>query len=115
MHLFHLIPLLADAASQAADTVRQHKSNALAYAIKKATPEGKMTMSALLVLSLFSWTIIITKARQLSIARKWAKKFFAAYEPRRAIRWKSSARRRISRARRPTIFTFAAPMNWITI
>ena len=55
-------------------------ANALEFAIKKATPEGKMTMSALLVLSLFSWTIIITKARQLAIARKWAKKFFAAYE-----------------------------------
>ena len=40
-------------------------------------------MSALLVLSLFSWTIIITKARQLGIARKWAKKFFAAYEATR--------------------------------
>jgi biopolymer transport protein ExbB/TolQ len=42
-----------------------------------------MTMSALLVLSLFSWTIIITKGRQLLIARKWAKKFFAAYESTR--------------------------------
>jgi biopolymer transport protein ExbB/TolQ len=36
-------------------------------------------MTALLLLSLFSWTIIITKARQLYIARKWAKRFFAAY------------------------------------
>jgi biopolymer transport protein ExbB/TolQ len=35
------------------------------------------------VLSLFSWTIIITKARQLAIARKWAKRFFTAYEATR--------------------------------
>jgi biopolymer transport protein TolQ len=55
----------------------------LEFAIQKATPEGKATMSALLVLSLFSWTIIITKARQLAIARKWARKFFAAYESTR--------------------------------
>ncbi|MGD0815042.1 MAG: MotA/TolQ/ExbB proton channel family protein [Verrucomicrobiota bacterium] len=58
-------------------------ASALEFAIKKATPEGKITMSALLVLSLFSWTIIITKARQLAIARKWSKKFFAAYEATR--------------------------------
>jgi biopolymer transport protein TolQ len=69
MLLFHISPFLA--------------TNALEFAIKKATPEGKATMSALLVLSLFSWTIIITKARQLAIARKWAKKFFAAYESTR--------------------------------
>jgi biopolymer transport protein ExbB/TolQ len=66
---FHLSPILA--------------ANALEFAIRKATPEGKITMSALLVLSLFSWTIIITKARQLAIARKWARKFFAAYEATR--------------------------------
>jgi biopolymer transport protein TolQ len=58
-------------------------SNALQFAIKMATPEGKATMSALLVLSLFSWTIIITKARQLYIAKKWAKKFFTAYNATR--------------------------------
>ncbi|HUD84558.1 MAG TPA: MotA/TolQ/ExbB proton channel family protein [Candidatus Saccharimonadales bacterium] len=62
---FHLTPLLA--------------TSALSFAIKKATPEGKATMSALLILSLFSWTIIITKARQLMIARKATKKFLAAY------------------------------------
>lgn len=53
--------------------------SALSFAIKRATPEGKTTMSALLILSLFSWTIIITKARQLWIAKKAAKKFFATY------------------------------------
>jgi biopolymer transport protein ExbB/TolQ len=66
---FHVHPVLA--------------SSALQFAINKATPEGKITMSALLVLSLFSWTIIITKARQLAIARKWARKFFAAYNSTR--------------------------------
>jgi biopolymer transport protein TolQ len=69
MHPFHVSPILA--------------VNAMKFAIEKATPEGKTTMSALLLLSLFSWTIIITKARQLAIARKWAKKFFAAYESTR--------------------------------
>src|ERR1700691_5854593 len=66
---FHVIPVLA--------------TSALSFAIKKATPEGKTTMSALLILSLFSWTIIITKARQLMIARKAAKKFMAAYSSTR--------------------------------
>lgn len=54
-------------------------SGALTFAFEKATTEGKITIGVLLVLSLFSWTIIITKLRQLLIARKWAKKFFAAY------------------------------------
>ena len=54
-------------------------ANAFQFAIEKATPEGKATIGALLILSLFSWTIIITKFRQLHIARKAAKKFFAAY------------------------------------
>jgi biopolymer transport protein TolQ len=58
-------------------------ANALQFAIQKATPEGKTTMSALLILSLFSWTIIITKARQLYIARNLGKKFFAAYNETR--------------------------------
>jgi biopolymer transport protein ExbB/TolQ len=53
--------------------------NAMVYAIQNATTEGKITVIVLLVLSLFSWTIIITKFRQLSIARKATKKFFAAY------------------------------------
>lgn len=51
--------------------------------MRTATFEGRITMSALLILSLFSWTIIITKARQLYIARKWAKKFFAVYNETR--------------------------------
>jgi len=54
-------------------------SGALQFAFEKATIEGKITIGSLIVLSLFSWTIIITKFRQLHIARKWAKRFFAAY------------------------------------
>ena len=55
----------------------------LLFAIQNATTEGKCTIGVWLLLSLFSWTIIITKARQLLIARKWAKKFFAAYNATR--------------------------------
>jgi biopolymer transport protein TolQ len=54
-------------------------SNALQFAFEKATPEGKTTICVLATLSMFSWTIIITKFRQLWIARKASKKFFAAY------------------------------------
>jgi biopolymer transport protein TolQ len=64
-----IYPLLAD--------------NALQFAFEKATPEGKMTIGALLILSMFSWTIIITKMRQLLIARKATRKFFAAYNSTR--------------------------------
>jgi biopolymer transport protein TolQ len=58
-------------------------ANALQFAIEKATPEGKMTICVLFILSMFSWTIIITKLRQLLIARKAAKKFFEAYNSTR--------------------------------
>jgi len=54
-------------------------SNAAVFAIKNATVEGKITVIVLLLLSLFSWTIILSKFRQLIIARKATKKFFAAY------------------------------------
>ncbi len=58
-------------------------SNAAVYAIQNATIEGKITVVVLLVLSLFSWTIILTKFRQLNIARKAAKKFLTAYSATR--------------------------------
>ena len=54
-------------------------ANAAVYAIENATTEGKITVIVLLVLSLFSWTIIISKFRQLNIARKATKKFMADY------------------------------------
>ena len=58
-------------------------SGALRFAFEKATTEGKMTICALVILSVFSWTVIITKARQLYRARKAAKKFFKAYRETR--------------------------------
>ena len=54
-------------------------SGALQFAFEKATTEGKITIGALLILSLFSWTIILTKFYQLARARRVAKRFFAAY------------------------------------
>jgi biopolymer transport protein ExbB/TolQ len=54
-------------------------SGALQFAFEKATPEGKTTICVLFILSMFSWTIIITKFRQLWIARAASKKFYAAY------------------------------------
>ena len=58
-------------------------ANAAVFAIKNSTAEGKITVIALLVLSLFSWTIIISKFRQLLIARKATKRFFEAYNSTR--------------------------------
>jgi biopolymer transport protein ExbB/TolQ len=58
-------------------------ASAFVYAIEKATTEGKITICALVVVSLFSWTVIITKFRQLYRARKMARKFFAAYRATR--------------------------------
>src|SRR6516165_12526808 len=58
-------------------------SGALSFAFKQATTEGKITIGTLFIVSIFSWTVIITKARQLLIARKMGKKFFAAYRETR--------------------------------
>jgi len=54
-------------------------ANAAVYAIDNATIEGKVTVAALFLLSMFSWSIIITKFRQLMIARRAARRFLAAY------------------------------------
>lgn len=54
-------------------------TSAAVYAIENATTEGKITVLGLLILSLFSWTIILTKFRQLRIARKATKEFLVAY------------------------------------
>ena len=40
-------------------------SHALSFAWKHLTKEGFCTILALLVVSIFSWTVIISKARQL--------------------------------------------------
>jgi len=60
-------------------TLHPMLANAAVYAIENATTEGKITVLVLLLLSLFSWTIIISKFRQLTIARRATKKFLAAY------------------------------------
>ncbi len=58
-------------------------ANAAVYAIKNATTEGQVTVIVLVLLSLFSWTIILSKFRQLLIARQATKKFFEAYNATR--------------------------------
>jgi len=58
-------------------------SGALRFAFEKATTEGKATICALIILSIFSWTVIITKTRQLYRARKAGRKFFTAYRETR--------------------------------
>src|SRR5271154_2815626 len=54
-------------------------ANAAVFAIKNATVEGKITVIVLLLLSLFSWTIILGKFRQLLIARAATKNFLETY------------------------------------
>ena len=51
-------------------------ANAAVYAIENATTEGKATVIVLLGLSLFSWTIILTKFWQLRIALLLSKMHF---------------------------------------
>jgi len=58
-------------------------ASALEFAFKQATTEGKLTICALVVVSVFSWTVIISKSRQLLRARAAAKKFFKAYRETR--------------------------------
>src|SRR3974390_1540414 len=58
-------------------------ASALDFALKQATPEGKITIGVLVLVSIFSGSVIITKGRQLYRARKMSKKFFAAYRSTR--------------------------------
>ncbi|MCW5557927.1 MAG: MotA/TolQ/ExbB proton channel family protein [Verrucomicrobiae bacterium] len=58
-------------------------SGALQFAFEKATLEGKITIGTLVIVSLFSWTVILSKARQLWIARREGRRFFAAYRAER--------------------------------
>lgn len=58
-------------------------ANALQFAFEKATTEGKVTITLLVLVSLFSWTVMIRKGRQLFLARRWTKRFFAAYRSNR--------------------------------
>lgn len=56
---------------------------ALRFAFEKATIEGKITIGVLVIVSIFSWTVIITKTRQLYRARKMTKRFFKTYRESR--------------------------------
>lgn len=58
-------------------------ANAFSFAMEKATLEGKLTIGMLVLVSLFSWTVIINKARQLYLASKMSKKFYSAYRATR--------------------------------
>ncbi|MFO1511712.1 MAG: MotA/TolQ/ExbB proton channel family protein [Verrucomicrobiota bacterium] len=58
-------------------------SGALQFAFEKATTEGKITIGVLIVVSLFSWSVIITKIIQLWRASRASKKFFDAYHETR--------------------------------
>ena len=58
-------------------------SGALRFAFEKATTEGKITIGVLLVVSIFSWSVIISKARQLYRARKMSRKFYEDYRATR--------------------------------
>ncbi len=57
--------------------------HAITFAYKHLTPEGFFTICALLVVSVFSWTVIISKARQLILAKRATKKFYEAYRATR--------------------------------
>ncbi len=49
------------------------------FAIEKSTIEGKCTIGVLLFVSLVSWTVIISKARQLRKATRKTREFFTAF------------------------------------
>jgi biopolymer transport protein TolQ len=72
MHETYLSPFIAVAAP-----------HAITFAYKHLTPEGFFTICALLVVSVFSWTVIISKARQLIRAKRATKKFYEAYRATR--------------------------------
>jgi biopolymer transport protein ExbB/TolQ len=54
-------------------------SGALQFAFEKATTEGKITIGVLVFVSLFSWSVIITKIFQLTQASRMTRRFFASY------------------------------------
>ena len=58
-------------------------ANALSFAFEKATVEGKVTIGLLAIVSMFSWTVMINKARQLYLAHKAGREFFAAFRATR--------------------------------
>ena len=55
-------------------------SGALQFAFEKATTEGKITIGVLILVSLFSWSVIITKIFQLARVSRTTRRFLAAYQ-----------------------------------
>jgi biopolymer transport protein TolQ len=58
-------------------------AGALQFAFEKATTGGKITVAALVLISLFSWMVIVSKTLQLARASRMSKRFFAAYRATR--------------------------------
>lgn len=54
-------------------------SGGIAFALQHATLEGKITIVVLLIFSLISWTVIISKFRQLGKAKRRTGEFLSAY------------------------------------
>jgi len=54
-------------------------ASALQFAFDRATTEGKVTIGALVIVSLLSWSVIITKIIQLTRAARATRRFVAAY------------------------------------
>lgn len=54
-------------------------ANAISFSFKQVSTEGYFTMTLLACVSLFSCSVIISKAFQLSRARRMSRKFFAAW------------------------------------
>src|SRR5258705_334171 len=65
------------------DAFQPFFANALDFAFKQATREGKPPIGALIIVSIFSGRVIIPNTRQLIRARKAAKRFFTSYRATR--------------------------------
>ena len=55
----------------------------IVYAFLESTPEGKIVLLTLFVGSIFSWSLMITKIRELSFARKQSDRFMALFRRNR--------------------------------
>lgn len=56
------------------------QANAISFSFKQVSTEGAITMVMLAIVSLFSWSVIISKFFQLHRARKMTLKFFTAWK-----------------------------------
>lgn len=54
-------------------------TSGVVYALKFSTLEGRITMGALVIFSLLSWTVVLNKFRQFRKARKKTEQFLTAY------------------------------------